>query len=47
MSINKYLSTHVISLSLSLSLMMLFTSVQKYTPTNNNNHHQTKKTIIM
>ena len=40
---NKYLSIHVISLSLSLTI--LFTTVQKYTPTNNNNHHHKKKTI--
>ena len=26
-------------------LMILFTTVQKYTPTNNNNHHHKKKTI--
>ena len=25
--------------------MILFTTVQKYTPTNNNNHHHKKKTI--
>ena len=42
--INKYLFTHVISLS--LSLMMLFTTVQKCTPTNNNNHHHKKKLYI-
>ena len=26
-------------------LLILFTTVQKYTPTNNNNHHHKKKTI--
>ena len=25
--------------------LILFTTVQKYTPTNNNNHHHKKKTI--
>ena len=37
---NKYLSIHFIFLS--LSLMILFTTVQKYTLTNNNNHHHKK-----